>query len=631
AYYYLKVKQLLEGNRPGWPVPSPEAYVHIVQEIERDFLAAVQKNIRLRLFSNPWKNLRMAAEDYSRTDRLAELLDEHFFAPIVGKTGLKLREIHIQPGLTLLSQTRTDRDVRLSELMASSSFDIDLYNAHAEYKIPILVINATCLNTGHPWHFTGAYVGEPPPRREFEREVDTNVRLPQLRFDGTYHADRKLPAGERRRLSDRQRSKLACLTLADAVAASAAVPGIFPPLAIHDLYTNSRGEEIVVQLTDGGVFDNQGMDALFQHRCTHMIVSDASGQLEDERILGTRLPQVVQRASNVMMDKIRTETLYRLHAGCDLHAALRQSGCVVHACTLDENDLNAYALIHLRQNFGNSAQHPAFPGPVDRPEGTIYRLSNLRTDLDAFSDAEAYALMYHAYRLLHDRLQAPAFAALCAPPPQQPRWRFHAIVPRLRDSRELAWLHRRLKIGKHLFFRAFRLRPVLSWAIALPLLGAFLGIFWWSLCHTLAEPGARTRSYGLCAPDALVLLTGHITVQDLLPYLLVALAVPLFGMGAVQEWIKRLGWVRWLRPKGPNQIMGLALTIVLTLTAGALWIYRQVFDRIFLCDGRIDSDRICGPCEALARLAGCFTKARRTPRAGLPDGASSAARTDSGG
>lgn len=71
AYYYLKVKQLLEGKRPGCPTPAPEHYLDIVQEIERDFLVAVQKNIRMRLFFCPYKTARMLLEEeYSRSDRL---------------------------------------------------------------------------------------------------------------------------------------------------------------------------------------------------------------------------------------------------------------------------------------------------------------------------------------------------------------------------------------------------------------------------------------------------------------------------------------------------------------------------------------------------------------------------------
>src|SRR5687768_9600617 len=63
AYFYLKVKQLLEGRRPRCPEPQPDHYLDIVQEIETEFLATVQKNMRLRLVLNPYKTARMLLEE----------------------------------------------------------------------------------------------------------------------------------------------------------------------------------------------------------------------------------------------------------------------------------------------------------------------------------------------------------------------------------------------------------------------------------------------------------------------------------------------------------------------------------------------------------------------------------------
>ena len=96
----------------------------------------------------------------------------------------------------------------------------------------------------------------------------------------------------------KRRDKLRSLTLAHAVAAFACVPGIFTPLSVHDLYWNSRQEEIVVELVDGGVYDNQGCDALVNAdpRCDYIICSDASGQLEDARAPSSAILSVARRA-----------------------------------------------------------------------------------------------------------------------------------------------------------------------------------------------------------------------------------------------------------------------------------------------------------------------------------------------
>jgi len=573
AYYYLKVKRLLEGRVPGYAQPNVAAYKQIVKEIEQDFLAAVQKNIRLRLFSNPLSNIKMANEDYSRSDRLAELLNTFFYDQAGGEQNILLKNIHIHPERRAVKATA--------------------YNQTHEFKIPILVLNATCLNTGHPWHFTGAYVGEPKPRRNFIGEVDTNYRFPMLGFDGYYCADvndKNLPPGEKRPLSDRQIRKLNSITLAAAVASSAAVPGIFPPLAVHDLY-GSEDAEIVIELCDGGVFDNQGVDALYEHACTHIIISDASGQLEDQRILGTKFFQVAQRSSDLMMNKIRSETLYRVYTGYKVNAALAQwpeaPAGIGDVDVLADNQLDGYALIHLRQAFSCSDENPNFPDPVNGPEGTVYRLSGIRTDLDAFSDSEAYALMYDSYQLLHQRLQSD-LSQLSVPAWEYCEdWRFLKMRDVLRDHHAFQRLHQRIKVGSQQFFRVFRLCPVRAWLSAAPLLASIVLGLWWGMCLAFQAPPPGACAVGLCNPAAIVVFNDKITMGQVLLALLggVLSSLPLFG--GIQEALKRFGPVRKLRAMGVQQVLGIGLGILLTLFAVGVWLYRQIFDRIFLTDGRI--------------------------------------------
>lgn len=578
AYYYLKVKQLLEGRRPGCPQPTVEAYRRIVAEIEQEFLEAAQQNIRLRLFLNPFKNAKMVREDYSRSDRLAELLNQYLYNKVDCNADIRLQDIHFSPR---------------GEAVTAASF-----NRKEVFKIPILVINATCLNTGHPWHFTGAYVGEPVPRRGFEAGIDTNWRLPQLRFSGIYQEDRDKPAAEQRKLSDRQLAKLRELTLADAVAASAAVPGIFPPLPIHDLYQTPRGDDIVLELSDGGVFDNQGVDALFLHECSHCIVSDASGQLEDQLTLGTKVVQVVQRASNVMMHKIRSETLYRLHAGNQLSRALTgaaptvdeyiiqdqggQTGILTHVhagptepgqaaqILLEENGLKGFALMHLRQGFADSVDYPAFPDPANRPEGMIYRLSGLRTDLDSFSDAEAYALMYDGYCLGHQHLAQPSFQGLGREPDKSPSWRFLAMRELLRDQGRRYWLHRRLKVGALLFFRPFHLTPVAAWLRAAPVLLALAGIAAWLLNHywTMPLPDFSIRTVG----DAMLALG--------------SLALAAFGNSTwLLDKFKSVPALNLAKRFGIAPILQVATWLGAVFVAAGVWLYLKLYNPLYLRDG----------------------------------------------
>jgi len=563
AYYYLKVKQLLEGKRPGYTKPpTPEMYRMIVREIEVDFLAAVQKNIRLRLFSNPLKNALMAGADYSRSDRLAELLNMYFYDALTSQPGILLKDIFIDPEKDHVSA--------------------NVYNASHLYKIPILVINATCLNTGHTWHFTGAYVGEPPQRREFMKKVDSNFRMPRLSLqEGYYYEDDKDKQDEPRKpLNEKQKHKLAQITLADAVAASAAVPGVFPPLALHDLYETPNGGEIVIELSDGGVYDNQGVDALFHNKCTHFVISDASGQLEDATILSDKTIQVVMRANDVMMNKIRNETLYRVHAGQIAAVSLQNNLEEVPPATSNpgrelvlDNGLTAHALMHLRQEFPNSEAYPFFPPPVDSPKGWVYRLSTLRTDLDSFSDIEAKALMYDGYCLASTQLDKD-FAALHANAWHKDEgWRFLAMCEVLRDPKQLHELHQRLDVGRKQFFRAFHVQPVKAWAWVALMTAMLLLLIGWGIGHCFGSLGAM-----LDYPVHI-----NFALREVAIAIALVVAVLFAGIERVQKWLKKSSVAPWMLP------LGIAFAVLMLLVAGSFFLYRKVFDRLFLLDGSLPS------------------------------------------
>jgi len=532
AYYYLKIKQLLEGHRPGTPAPTPEVYLEIVREIERDFLAAVQQNPRMHLLLDPWKTTRMMTdESYSRSDRMAEILDELFFDPITLAPNIHLNAIHITPP-----------EAVAQNYMKDGVFDVDTYNGANEYKIPVLTINATCLNTGHPWHFTGSWVGEPQRNEQYRQEQNTNVILQQLRFDGTTQKDRT-------NLEDWQKQTLRKLTLAHAVAASAAVPGIFPPFPIHDLYKNSNGDDIVVELSDGGVFDNQGIDALINAGCTNLMVSDACGQLVDERLLGTDAFSVAMRSNDVMMERIRGWNYHDL--------ALRQPS----------------PFLHLRQEASNSQDFPALPSPVDRPGGLVYRISGLRTDLDSFSDIEAYSLMYHAYGLARDRLGTAA-----TPPCMD--WRFLGIRELVRN--DLPLLEKHYQVGGNLSFKAFRLAP----AAAFSWLAAFVvGFIVLPACYLLwlydigADQLLSLAWWNEARPFA------DVTVQDIA--VLIAAGLPLLPW--VREKFKTLDWARAVKSYPPVQavfqVLRILFWLVAIISALVAWLHLRIFDRLFLKAG----------------------------------------------
>ena len=90
--------------------------------------------------------------------------------------------------------------------------------------------------------------------------------------------------------------------LAVAVAASACVPALFHPLSVSGLY-----DEVRVQLVDGGVHDNQGVQGLFDTDCTHLIVSDASGQMADLSLPAAAFRESPAARTRFYGDRVRDE------------------------------------------------------------------------------------------------------------------------------------------------------------------------------------------------------------------------------------------------------------------------------------------------------------------------------------
>lgn len=410
AYYYLKVKELLEGRRADRLPPGREAYIRLVQEIEVEFLQAVQQNLRMRAFLDWRKTARMFRESYSSTDRMAELYTELLYAPVQGADGLFLKDLPIQPAAVPASAEGRP------------------------HKIPILILNATALNTGNLWQFTGAFVGE--ETSGYHRPASQMPAMPKLYFG----SPDRTPA---------QRRALDRLTLGQAVAASCCVPGLFEPLVLNGLYQSEAGADIVIRLVDGGVFDNQGLVSLFAEGCTQVICSDASDLLKHAPDPSTGLINVAMRANEIMMDRIRNKILD------DLFARPPQT----------------HAFFHL----GAAVSQETFPD--DAPQ-LLYALSHIRTDLDSFTDQEADTLMYYGYRLVSEPWSDPGARA---------DWRFLQIQDLLRDESRRQALLRYLGVGSKQFFKVFFLGKRLPYVIVLAALMApvSVGIFalsflpWW--------------------------------------------------------------------------------------------------------------------------------------------------------
>jgi predicted acylesterase/phospholipase RssA len=414
ALYYLHVKKLLEAKADD--AITDQDYKARVEAIERDFFKAVSSNFRLRTFVDLGKNLKTRQPNYSHTDRIGELFDEDLYRPVLeASSPVLMRALKIQPH------------------SASPDFDPGPDNAGRKAKVPILVMNATTLNTGRNWQFTAATMGEPPHEDPLSLDIDkkpTRLRRP--------YAYTHLPPLQQD------------FRLGHAVAASACVPGIFHPLAISDTYP-----EIRVQLVDGGVHDNQAIQGLLDEGCTHFILSDASKLLGEDADPDTDTAAVLNRADDIFQGRLRDEQVFRVF---DIKSAAR------------------VAFMHLRKGLPttavswlNQSGQPAKPAEKTTPEFPTDEfhvhedvqdlLSKVRTDLDSFTQVEAASLMLDAYRMTEAVIpRAEEIKAFISSPLPEEPWGFHAIAPWLREPNEL--YRQQLEASSELFLKVFRLvRP----------------------------------------------------------------------------------------------------------------------------------------------------------------------------
>jgi hypothetical protein len=109
------------------------------------------------------------------------------------------------------------------------------------------------------------------------------------------------------------------------------------------------------------------------------------------------------------------------------------------------------------------------------PKGIQTQLAGLRTDLDTFAEAEAYALMLSGYRMASAQFPLPDLAA--PKPPREP-WRFLAVEPVVDRATDYEPEHERLKTmleaGRRLSWKVWYVRPAVAVAALISLLSAMV-------------------------------------------------------------------------------------------------------------------------------------------------------------
>ena len=162
------------------------------------------------------------------------------------------------------------------------------------------------------------------------------------------------------------------LPLSRIVGASAGVPVLFPPTFVS-------GDMLV----DGGVADNQGLEALWEENCDVMLISDASGQMKQIHRMPARSFPVLSRTNAIFQFQIRKKLIDQLILWRDKDANRR-----------------SFAFVHLHLNLKD---RPDVEYRV--PSEYIPSLAHIRTDLDQFGFVEREVLMYHGYTLIDAQLR----------------------------------------------------------------------------------------------------------------------------------------------------------------------------------------------------------------------------------
>lgn len=530
AHYYLQLRELLETTELE-RLSEQElrgVYIGLVRRVAADFFSGVQTNIRMRVFANPFPLLRsIFSRTYTRTVRLGELFETQLFASVWANAADD-RKPH---GPLLL------KGLRIYPKDAGASFDPKTHNWRRKAKVPMLILNATTLNTGHAWQYTASYMGESP------YAIDPNA-------DGTNRL--------RRVYHDDAPPKHRTTQLGQAVVASACVPGLFEPVRLDGLYQlkeeGKKADPLIVRQVDGGVHDNQGVASLFEQGCGVVLVSDASGQtaLAVDPGGGTLAP--LMRSNSVLMQRVRQEQYARLDT-------MEQSGL-----------LKGAMFIHLKRDL--DVIPVDWIGCEEPPDSSIQKgtslteygvrkevqelLAGMRTDLDSFSDVEAYALMTSGYRMTEyylPKVEVLPIHGMGAGGEEATTWDFLTIerVTRRSKSTDTDYLHlvQLLQSAGSRMFRVWaQSRVLLLSTLLLAIVGIVLVCFW---ILSASIP-----------PRVTVSVDGQILLAAIA--LVVALVFPLFREHAGRISIGLLSLVLWI----PAQF------------------HLLVIDRVFLWLGRLD-------------------------------------------
>jgi hypothetical protein len=255
-----------------------------------------------------------------------------------------------------------------------------------------------------------------------------------------------------------------------------------------------------LQLSDGGLNDNNGIESLMDERCTHIIASEAGpGPQLTPDVRFNRLGMMAQIVLN-QLTIVRRLQLRSLREQARVHEAIASVPADLEslaaaprlAALRPRYPVEAVAFFQIDAKLSDGIPETASPPPL-APHPLAPDIVRLRTDLDGFADIEQDALVYQGYsycdrfvrRYLQPSLVARGVLRPHTPAPVAP-------VPLPASNAEWDRARRVLVAGKALSLRAFRIGGVWRFAYLLALvlvLGAEVGAF--VLVHALLKGAVR--------------------------------------------------------------------------------------------------------------------------------------------
>ena len=536
AYYFLELRTRMQ-ELPDRDMTQAE-YAAIVKRVEKRFLEGVQTNLRSSIATDLWSDLRMIFDPrYSRSTRIGDLYQSRLFDQVPLPVVDEDKPAPKRPEWV--------SDLPFTPKGDDPQFNPKLHNWRRASKVPMLVLNATTLNTGHNWQFTATWMGE--AATTIDNRIDGNDYLRRMYYSeapGDY--------------------KHKGVRLGHAVAASACVPGLFPAVKLPNLYEGHP----VVRLVDGGVHDNQGIAALLDQDCSVILVSDASGQMLSVENPPGGVIGGPARSNSVLQARVRLAQYRELDTR-------RRSGALRELMWVhlrEELEPNAVDWVDCQDRF--SREDEGLPEKPDNPR-TGYgvnrkiqdALARLRTDLDSFSNIEAHALMCSAYLMTTSALRKGT--SIFSNRPERPdSWGFMNIAEDLKSppGEFRAGVPLALRVGERLPFKVWRVSPVLSGFITAALIA--LGLAGVYAVSSFAIARGWIEATARLTPIAAVL----------------GLAAVIAVLAAIRWGLQTYGRVGEVVERGTLGVLTMLLFV-------PMWIHRKIFDPIFLDRGRYDSSQ----------------------------------------